>query len=292
MDGDVWPPFYELPFARSGVGHGLGRAEPVRPDEVRPLVLDAAASSSPTWPISKGLVLLHQNYFQHNILEAGAHWADFPWRSANNVNNTGFPEPPPYANNKRIFQAHLFYDVTHPVRRPLHEAYIRQCLSAFADNTNVIQSTSDEFTGPVEFVQFWLDTIASWEKQTGKHPLVALSCTKDVQDAILADARAGGRRGRDRHPLLALPARRDRVRPRGRDQPRPAPAGPPDAPQAQPLRAGGPGRPRVPHKVPRQGRHLLRRRAAARMGGADGRRVAAGPPRQARSGSFWRPSCG
>ena len=186
MDGDVWPPFYQLPFARSGVGtawDGLSKYDLTKPDPWYWSRLQQFADLAE----QKGMVLLHQNYFQHNIIEAGAHWADFPWRSANNVNNTVFPEPPPYAGNKRIFQAHLFYDVTNPVRRPLHEAYIRQCLSAFADNTNVIQSTSDEFTGPVEFVQFWLDTIAAWQTQTHKDVLVALSATKDVQDAILAD---------------------------------------------------------------------------------------------------------
>jgi hypothetical protein len=35
--------------------------------------------------------------------------------------------------------------------------------------------------------KFWLDTIGEWEKETGKHPVVAISATKDVQDAILAD---------------------------------------------------------------------------------------------------------
>jgi hypothetical protein len=134
-------------------------------------------------------VLFHQNYFQHNILEAGAHWADFPWRSANNINNTGFPEPPPYAGDKRIFQAELFYDVTHPVRRELHRGYIRQCLDNFTNRANVIQFTSAEFTGPLRFMEFWLDTIAGWERETGRKALVALSCTKDVQDAILADAK-------------------------------------------------------------------------------------------------------
>jgi hypothetical protein len=186
MDGDVWPPFYELPFARSGRGtawDGLSLYDLTVYDPWYWSRLKQFADLADR----KGLVLLYQNYFQHNILEAGAHWADFPWRSANNVNHTGFPEPPPYASNKRIFQAHLFYDVTNPVRRPLHEAYIRKCLEAFADNTNVIQSTSAEFTGPVEFMRFWLDTIAAWQKRTRKHALVALSCTKDVQDAILAD---------------------------------------------------------------------------------------------------------
>jgi hypothetical protein len=35
-------------------------------------------------------------------------------------------------------------------------------------------------------VQFWLDVIAEWKKETGKQPLIALSTTKDVQDSILA----------------------------------------------------------------------------------------------------------
>ena len=134
-----------------------------------------------------GLLLFHENYFQHNILEAGAHWVDCPWRSTNNINQTGFPEPAPFAGDKRIFVADMFYDITHPVRRELHKQYIRQCLNNFADNPNVIQLTSAEFTGPLHFVQFWLDVIAEWETETGKKAKVALSTTKDVQDAILAD---------------------------------------------------------------------------------------------------------
>ena len=39
----------------------------------------------------------------------------------------------------------------------------------------------------MHFTRFWLQTIAEWEQETGRHPLVALSCTKDAQDAILAD---------------------------------------------------------------------------------------------------------
>jgi hypothetical protein len=135
----------------------------------------------------RGLVLFNENYFQHNILEAGAHWVDCPWRSANNINGTGFPEPPPFAGDKRIFMAEQFYDVTNPVRRELHRNYIRQCLDNFTNNANVIQFTSDEFTGPLPFMQFWLDTIGDWEHETSRRALVALSCPKDVQDAILAD---------------------------------------------------------------------------------------------------------
>lgn len=187
INGDVLPPFYEQPFARSGQGEawlGLSKYDLTKfnPWYWSRLREFAALCEE------RGLLLFHQNYFQHNILEAGAHWADSPWRSANNINNTDFPEPPPYAGDKRIFQAELFYDITHPIRRKLHEGYIRQCLDNFTNNANVIQFTSAEFTGPLSFVQFWLDTIAAWEKEhEDRRPIVALSCPKDVQDAILAD---------------------------------------------------------------------------------------------------------
>jgi hypothetical protein len=112
---------------------------------------------------------------------------DCPWRTTNNINGTGFPEPPPFAGDKRIFMAEQFYDVTNPVRRELYRHYIRQCLDNFTNDANVIQVTSEEFTGPLPFMQFWLDTIGDWERETGHTALVALSCPKDVQDSILAD---------------------------------------------------------------------------------------------------------
>ncbi|RZK97830.1 MAG: pectate lyase, partial [Pedobacter sp.] len=135
----------------------------------------------------KSLVLVHQNYFQHNIIEAGAHYADFPWRTTNNINATGFPEPVNYAGDKRLFMAEQFYDVSNPTRKKLHTAYIRKCLDNFRDNNGVIQLISAEYTGPLHFVQFWLDVIKAWEKETGKKEIIGLSTTKDVQDAILAD---------------------------------------------------------------------------------------------------------
>ena len=186
MDGDVWTPFYELPFARSGkdtAWDGLSKYDLTKYNYWYWNRLKQFADLAD----QKGLVLVHQNYFQHNIIEAGAHYADFAWRPVNNINNTGFPEPPPYAGDKRIFMAQQFYDVTHPVRRELHRAYIRQCLNNFANNNGVIQFTSAEYTGPLHFVQFWIDVIKEWEQETGKKPLIGLSATRDVQDAILAD---------------------------------------------------------------------------------------------------------
>lgn len=186
MDGEVWTPFYELPFARSGQDRawdGLSKYDLTKYNLWYWDRLKTFADLAD----QKGLVLIHQNYFQHNIIEAGAHYADFPWRTANNINNPGFPEPVPYAGDKRIFMAEQFYDITNPARRALHRAYIRKCLDNFKDNSSVIQSIGAEFTGPLHFVQFWIDTIKEWEKETGKHPVIALSTTKDVQDAILAD---------------------------------------------------------------------------------------------------------
>ena len=184
MDGEVWPPFYELPFARSGketAWDGLSKYDLTKYN----LFYWSRLKQFADLADQKGLLLVHQNYFQHNIIEAGAHYADFPWRTANNINNTGFVEPVNYAGDKRIFYAEQFYDISNPVRRELHKKYIRQCLNNFKDNNGVIQLIGEEFTGPTHFVKFWLDVIREWEKETGKHPIIGLSVTKDVQDSIL-----------------------------------------------------------------------------------------------------------
>jgi hypothetical protein len=80
-----------------------------------------------------------------------------------------------------------FYDVTHPVRRALHRPYIRHGLDVLGRHPNVIFFSGEEYTGPVAFLQFWLDTVMEWERETGRDVLVGLSATKDVQDAILDD---------------------------------------------------------------------------------------------------------
>lgn len=186
-DGDVWAPFYEQPFARSGTGTAWDGLSKYDLTKFNPWYWSRLRQFADICD-ERGLVLFNENYFQHNILEAGAHWVDCPWRTANNINDTGFPEPPPFAGDKRIFMAEQFYDVSNPVRRRLHEGFIRQNLDNFANEPNVIQFTSAEFTGPLAFEQFWLDTIGNWEHETKLHPLIALAATKDVQDAILADA--------------------------------------------------------------------------------------------------------
>ena len=185
-DGDVWAPFYEQPFARTGQGKawdGLSRYDLTKPNEWYWQRLRCFAEKAEPQQI----LLFNQHYFQHNILEAGAHWVDCPWRPVNNVNGTDFPEPVPFAGDKRIFLAEQFYNEQNPVLRPLHKQYIRMCLEELKDQPNVVHLISSEYTGPLHFTRFWLETIAEWEQETGRHPLIALSCTKDAQDAILAD---------------------------------------------------------------------------------------------------------
>ncbi len=185
VTGGVWSPFYEQPFARSGQGAAWDGLSKYDLAKFNPWYWSRLENFADICD-ARGLVLFNENYFQHNILEDGAHWVDGPWRSMNNINNTGFHEPP-FEIEKRIVMAPQFYDVMNPVRRALHENYIRQNLNNFTNNANVIQFTSAEFTGPLAFEEFWLDVIGDWERETGNHPFVALAATKNVQDAILAD---------------------------------------------------------------------------------------------------------
>lgn len=185
-DGDVWAPFYEQPFTRTGEGtawDGLSKYDLTKPNRWYWMRLNEYAEKG----ARRGQLLFNQHYFQHNILEAGAHWVDCPWRPVNNINGTGFPEPVPFTGDKRVFMAEQFYDINNAELRRLHRQFIIQCLENTKDNGNVVQLISDEYTGPLHFTRFWLETIAGWEKETGRDVLVALSCTKDAQDEILED---------------------------------------------------------------------------------------------------------
>ncbi|MFL9830166.1 DUF6298 domain-containing protein [Flavobacterium sp. ST-87] len=186
MDADVWAPFYEQPFDRTGQGtawdhlskYDLTRFNTWYWGRLKTFAELAAQQNK---------ILMNEQYFQHNILEAGAHWSSSPWRPANNVNNTGLPEPPPYVGDKRIFIAEQFYDVRNENIRKLHQSFIEKSLENFKDNANVLQLTSAEYTGPLSFMQFWIDVTANYKKAHKSESKIALSATKDVQDAILND---------------------------------------------------------------------------------------------------------
>ncbi|WP_370479495.1 DUF6298 domain-containing protein [Tamlana flava] len=188
IDADVWPPFYEQPFARSGkdlAWDHLSKYDLTKPN----LWYWSRLKKFADLGEKEGQLLINQQYFQHNIIEAGAHWSSSPWRSANNINETGFPEPVPYAGDKRIFMAEQFYDVTNENRKKLHQQFIWQSLANFKDNSNVIHFTSAEYTGPLHFIEFWLDEVKKYKDETSGRGIIGLSATKDVQDAVLNDSK-------------------------------------------------------------------------------------------------------
>jgi len=183
-DDRVQPPFLEQPWARSGQGRawdGLSKYDLTR---FNPWYFSRLRQFAELCR-DKGAILFHNFYMQHALLETPAHYVDFPWRPTNCLQGTGMPDTIPAAN--------AFYDLTNRERRELHRLYIRQCLDELGDQTNVIHLVSEEYTGPLSFMQFWIDTILQWERDTGKRVKIGLVGTKDVVDAVLADPVRGPR---------------------------------------------------------------------------------------------------
>ena len=175
---DVSAPFMEGPWARSGLGtdwNGLSKYDLTKFNPWFFSRVKEFADLADT----HGRILYHNFYFQHAIQETRAHYVDFPWRPVNCLQATDLPDENPAAN--------AFYDIAHPVRRDLHRRYIRHCLDVLKDNTNVIYGLDREYSGPLPFVQFVLDTIAEWQRENAKKVFIALEVPKAQVDALLAD---------------------------------------------------------------------------------------------------------
>ena len=128
-NGNGMPPFLEQHWARSGQGKawdGLSKYDLTQYNNWYFQRLKQFADQCDR----KGTILFHNHYMQHALLETNAHYVDFPWRPANCVQKTELPDRPPVAK--------AFYDVSHPLRRELHRAYIRKCLDVIGSNTNVV----------------------------------------------------------------------------------------------------------------------------------------------------------
>jgi hypothetical protein len=184
--GNVWAPFYEMPWARSGRGtawDGLSRFDLSR---FNPWYYERTSEFAKLCD-SRGLVFYHNIYNTHNLLEIPPHWVDYPWRPANNVNDTGLAEPPPIEPGNHIHVANEVYDISKPVRRALHRAFILHELDELAGTRNIFFSLGAQFAGPLSFQEFFQDTVAEWAKETGRPVRVELATSKDITDAILAD---------------------------------------------------------------------------------------------------------
>lgn len=177
-DGEVWGPFMELPWARSGQGRAWDGLSKFDLERFNPWFFDRIARFADLAE-QQGVVLYHKLYLQHWLLESRSHYVDFPWRPVNALQPTGLPNEVPAAE--------VFWDVSDPVRRDLHRRYIRHTLDTLKGRSNVVIGLDPEYTGPLSFVRFWLDEIADWEAETGAEVRVALEIPKDQMDAILDD---------------------------------------------------------------------------------------------------------
>lgn len=187
-DADVWAPFYEQPFARSGEGEANDRLSRYDLDRWNKWYWSRLSAFSRIAE-QTGIAFVHEHYLQHNIIEEGAHWVDYPWRDANNINKLGFSEPTYMQGDKRVFMAEEFYNLGNERLVSYHRKYIRKSLEAVENGSNVLHHIGVEYTGPADFMKFWLQTIMDWEAETGRDVKVVLSATKDVTDEILSDAR-------------------------------------------------------------------------------------------------------
>lgn len=186
FDGDVWPAFYELPWARSGEGKAWDGLSKYDLGKYNIWYFNRMKAFSEL-ANKHGFLLYHHLYNNHNLQETASHWADFPWRPANNINTTGLPEPPPLEPKERVHVTNKFYDEKNLPLIALHRKYIFHALNQLADSPNIIFGLSFQYSGTLAFQQFFQKTVAEWEKKAGKKVRLVIDTGKELTDSILAD---------------------------------------------------------------------------------------------------------
>ena len=185
-DAMVWAPFLEMPWLRTGKGRAWDGLS----------LYDLTTFNG--WYFNRfkdfaqlcdenGLVLYHSLYDTHNLLEYLTHWVDYPFRPANNINQTALQEPPAVEPWARFHGANQFYDPGNPALTKLHRAYIFHVLDELGFANNIIFNLGGEFSGPLNFQRFFMQTVGEWEKQHNRRLRLVLNTSKDITDSILAD---------------------------------------------------------------------------------------------------------
>ncbi len=182
-DANVWAPFYEMPWARSAEGTASDGLSKFDLAAFNPWYYERLREFGELCDAS-GLVLHHNLYNTHNLLEIWPHWVDYPWRPANNVNKT---DQPPIEPGDPVHVANQVYDTANPLQRRLHRAFLLHELDELGAVHNLFFSLGAQFSGPLAFQEFFADTVAEWEKRTGRTVRVELATSKDITDAIMAN---------------------------------------------------------------------------------------------------------
>jgi hypothetical protein len=191
-DGNVWGPLLEMPWARSGIGTAWDGLSKFDLTKFNPWYF-ARIKEFADQCDEKQLLMYNEIYNNHNFIENGSHWVDFPWRPVNAVQNTGFTEPPPFTreakNNYHYFIAltNEFYDVTNNDRRKLHAIYIRKYLDTLKDNQNVLHTIGFQYSGSLAFARFFFDTVIDWQNENNIILMWSIHTGKNVTDALLAE---------------------------------------------------------------------------------------------------------
>ncbi|WP_218918725.1 DUF6298 domain-containing protein [Rufibacter tibetensis] len=180
----VWAAFYELPWARSGQGKAWDGLSKYDVSTYNPWYFDRTREFA-RLSDQNGIVLYHHLYNNHNLLETASHWIDFPWRPANNINETNLPDP--IEPKTKVHVANQFYDATNQKLRELHRAYIFHVLDQLGSFDNIIFGLSFQYSGPFEFQKFFQQTVAEWEQKNNRKVRLVLDTSKNVTDAVLSD---------------------------------------------------------------------------------------------------------
>lgn len=183
---DVWAPFHEMPWARTGTGLAWDGLSKFDLSKYNPWYFKRCREFANLCD-QNGTVVFFNFYNTHNLQEYLTHWVDFPWRPANNSNNTGLTEPPEKELWARAHMANEFYNPTNPELRKLHHAYIFHLLDEVGTTENAFFKLGTEYSGPLNFQRYFIETVHEWEVLHNRNIRLILAAAKNVTDSILAD---------------------------------------------------------------------------------------------------------
>jgi hypothetical protein len=173
-DDEIEGPTLEFPWARSGEGQACDGGSLYDLTKFDPWYFERLTEMAEESQ-RRGTVFIVNLYMQHALLKNHAHYLDFPWRPQNTVQDTALPEYMPAAN--------AFYSS----RMDLHALYINKVLDTLKPYPGTLVSLSGEYTGPLVFMEFFIDTVRAWELENDHDVRISLGATRDVLDAILSD---------------------------------------------------------------------------------------------------------